>query len=371
MRKKILFVIPSLAKNGAENVLVMILQHLNRERFQPAVLSFHSRNDFGSDIPDDVKILSLHKKNKWDNLNILFRLSKVLRDENPDLICSFITYTNYLCSMAKSFSRIKTPLIISERTYLSLAIQLQKYIAIKQILIRHYYPKADAIICVSQGVYHDLVAHVGITQKQYKIIYNPIDLNKIQNLALEEVDHSWFSDSIPVLVACGRLIPPKNFPLLLKAISLVIKSMPVRLIVLGEGTLRNNLINTTAHLGISKNVSFLGYQKNPYKYMARAKGFILSSSFEGFGNVIIEAMACGTPVISTRCPSGPDEIISDGVNGILVPVNDAPAMAAAIKRLLSDPALQAQLAVQGKKRVTDFSIDKIITEYENYFLNFI
>jgi glycosyltransferase involved in cell wall biosynthesis len=371
MRKKILFVIPSLVKSGAEHILVMILQHLNREQFQPAVLTLDSRNDFGSEIPADIKLLSLHKKNKWDNLNILFRLAKVIQEENPDLICSFISYTNYLCSIVKYFSRNKTPLIISERTYLSLALQLEQHIAIKRTLIRYYYPKANAIICVSQGIYNDLVKHIGVKQNQYKIIYNPIDISKIQKLALEDVNHSWFSENIPVFVACGRLVPQKNFSLLLNAVSLVLKSIPIRLIILGEGELRSSLIDLTAQLGIANSVSFLGFQQNPYKFMARAKGFILSSSLEGFGNVIIEAMACGTPVISTRCPSGPEEIITDGVNGIFVPVNNAPAMATAIKRLLSDTALQTQLVLQGKKRVADFNLEKIIAEYENYFLNFI
>ncbi|MFB3895733.1 MAG: glycosyltransferase [bacterium] len=371
MQKKIVFVLPSLVKHGAENVLVTILQYLNRERFEPVLLYFDSQNNFGNSIPSDIKIRSLQKRNKSDNVRIFFRLSKVLREENPDLICSFITYANYLCLMAKSYCRINAPLIISERTKLSLALPLEQYITIKQMLIRRYYPKANGVICISQGVYQDLISYAGIKPDQGKVIYNPVDIDKIKNLAQESVDHPWVNEYIPVLVACGRLVPQKNYPLLLNAFKLVSQSMPVRLMILGEGALRNNLVATAATLGISENVSFLGYQQNPYKYMARAKGFVLSSSIEGFGNVISEAMACGTPVISTRCNSGPDEIISDGINGILVPGNDVPAMAAAIKRLLSTPTLQTELAKEGKKRVADFSVDKIIAEYEKYFLSFI
>ncbi len=140
-----------------------------------------------------------------------------------------------------------------------------------------------------------------------------------------------------------------------------------RLVILGDGGKRSNLEKLARQLGIERQVTFLGFQTNPFKYLARSDIFVLSSLWEGFALVIVEAMACGIPVISTRCPSGPDEIITDGVNGLLVPVADETALAEAILRLLKDKKLAVKLAQAGTKRAEDFAITKIIKQYEAIF----
>jgi glycosyltransferase involved in cell wall biosynthesis len=168
----------------------------------------------------------------------------------------------------------------------------------------------------------------------------------------------------PVIIACGRLTYPKNYQLLLEAFARTQKQINSRLLILGQGEERTSLGELTHKLEIQDKVIFLGFQKNPFKYMAISDIFVLSSRWEGFPNVILEAMACGVPVISTRCPYGPDEVITDGINGILVPVGDKDVMADAIIRLLKDKKLREQLIMGGTKRAEDFRIEKMVAEYE-------
>ncbi|MDI6783327.1 MAG: glycosyltransferase [bacterium] len=367
MRKKILFVIPALVGGGAEKVMLLLLQELNRDRFHPQLLVFENQNDYPTETPTDVNLISLNKKGRWDNFRLVFSLAKVFKTEKPDLLCSFLTYTNWLTLLARMVSGLPIPLVISERSHLTKNLTQQKFKSVRRWLIRSLYPKANAIVCISKGIETDLISNFGVRPEQCKVIYNPIDINHTQTLSQESTDFPWFQEKIPVLIACGRLTRQKNFELLLKTFAILLKTTPVRLLILGKGELETELKKMAAQLRVSEQVAFLGFQPNPFKYMARAQAFVLSSSWEGFGNVIIEAMACGIPVIATRCPSGPDEIITDGVNGRLVPTEDAFQLAETIKELLQDPALRNRLAAQGLRRANDFSIVQKVNEYETLF----
>jgi Glycosyltransferase len=182
-----------------------------------------------------------------------------------------------------------------------------------------------------------------------------------------KIEHPCFKDNIPVIIAFGRLIPRKGFVDLIKAFHLVCSQLPSRLVFIGEGDERQRLEELVAKLHLKESVLFLGYQENPFKFIGQSRIFVLSSHREGFANVIIEAMACGAPVISTRCPSGPDEIISDGENGLLVPVGDVDALAEAILKLLKDEPLRKRLAEAGRRRAEDFGVEKMVAEYERVF----
>ena len=151
-------------------------------------------------------------------------------------------------------------------------------------------------------------------------------------------------------------------------LKLVLEKTPVRLMILGDGPEKEKLTHLAFQMGLSKDVAFLGFQENPFKYMKKASVFVLSSLQEGFGNVIIEAMACGAPVISTNCPTGPGEIIQHMENGILVPVGGQQQMAQAILAVLENPALAKKLSLEGKKRAEFFSVEKSVKEYEKVFL---
>lgn len=366
-RKKIMFIIPSLAGGGAEKVLVMILRYLDRERFEPVVVMFGVINDYKEDIPAGIRIISLNKRSRFDNLLLVPSLFSVIRDERPGLICSFLYYANFISVLARKISGLDIPLICTEHSILSEALKQARFLDLTRVLIKKLYPSADCVVSVSKGVKDDLVSNFGILEGRTFIIHNPVEFERVQLLGKEELKHPWFEEDIPVIVACGRLTVAKNYSLLLRAIALVSKSTPVRLVILGDGELRDELKSLAEKLGIQGNAMFLGFQVNPFKFMSQASVFVLSSSFEGFGNVIIEAMACGTPVVSTSCPSGPVEIISNLVNGILTPVDSEKEMADSILSVLSDRRLREKLITEGRKRAEEFDIKRTINVYEDLF----
>lgn len=365
--KKILFVIPSLAGGGAERVLIYLLQYINRNSFCPILVIFHKTNAYANQLPKDVVTFNLNKKGPLDFFRLISRLSKIIKREEPDLILSFLTYTNYLTLIAKSYSGYKIPVILTEHSTLSKSLTNERFEYIKKRIILQFYPKAESIIAVSQGVKDDLIENFFPFHNRISFIYNSIDIERISNLAREKVHHPWLRNDIFLIVSAGRLTIAKNYPLLLKAIAVLKDQSNVRLMILGEGEDRSMLERLGKELGIYDRVNFTGFQSNPFKYIARATVFVLSSSWEGFGNVIIEAMACGVPVIATHCPYGPDEIITDGVNGLLVPVGDIDAMAKAILRLLKDETLRLNLVEAGKQRAEDFRVEKMVAEYERVF----
>lgn len=375
MKKKILFVIPALRGGGAERVLVVLLRHLDRSRFEPVLFVFETIDDYRDELPQDIRVIamdSLDKAGMAGNIRLIAALASAIRQEVPDIICSFMEYTNHLTSLAKRIACSHALLCFTYHGDMSQYYRpgrLRSTRLIKWFLHHIIYPKATKVVCVSKGVMDDLVNNWRLPRTKAIVIHNPVETGRIKNMVLESVDHLWFRQDIPIIVACGRLATEKNYPLLLRAFAMAsTDKVGLRLIILGEGKLKAELSFYTEELGISDRVAFLGFQKNPFKFIARAKVLVLSSMWEGFGNVLVEAMACSTPVISTICPSGPDEIITDGVNGLLVPVNDDDALAHAMIRLMNDEPFRKQLAEAGRVRAEDFNVQKIVKAYEALFL---
>ena len=232
------------------------------------------------------------------------------------------------------------------------------------------YPKADQIVAVSNGAAESLSEFSKIPIHKIKAIYNGvIDVNKLK-LSQEKVDHPWFGPQQvdePVIVAVGRLQAQKDYPMMLKAFALVRNKRKAKLLILGEGELRKELENLANTLGISTNVSFHGFESNPFKFLANADVFALSSQFEGLPTVLIEALACGCSVVSTNCPSGPEEILEKGKFGTLVNVGDENAFSDGLLAVLeakvsSEKAENQQktiLANHGQK----FNVDTAFEEY--------
>lgn len=368
LKKKILFVIPSFCGGGAERALVLLLKYLDRERFAPVAVTLDSQNAYADDFPVDVRNICLNKRGKLDNLRIVFALAKVFKDEAPDVIVSVLPTTNMLSVLAKKLSKVASPLLLTEQGNLTLDIDKSDKRFIRRRLIRRIYPRADGYICVSNGVRDDLVENWGINAGKTVVINNPVETERVKALATEEADHPWFRQGLDVIVSCGRLTVQKNYPLLLRAFAGVLKARPdTRLLMLGEGELAMALSSYAKELGVADKVDFLGFQKNPFRFIAAGRAFVMSSLWEGFPLVLIEAMTCGSPVISTRCPSGPEELITDGGDGLLVPVNDENALSGAILRLLTDERLRKRIGLAGAGRAVDFSAEKIARDYERLF----
>lgn len=239
-------------------------------------------------------------------------------------------------------------------------------------LMRRYYRQADGVVAVSRGVAEDAVDYLMIPTHKMVTIYNPIATDEVLRLSNAALSHAWLDDrSVPVILGIGRLVEQKNFPLLMRAFASVRKDRRVRLIILGgdessPGQCRHKreLSDLASSLGVSDDVEMPGYVSNPHAYLSRAALFVLSSRFEGFGNVLIEALLCGCPVVSTDCPSGPAEILQDGRYGRLVPVDDEEALAEAMTSVLDRPPDKELLRARGK----EFSVSRAVGLYAEVML---
>jgi glycosyltransferase involved in cell wall biosynthesis len=226
--------------------------------------------------------------------------------------------------------------------------------------MRVLYPSADAVVAVSAGVADGLASRAGLRRDRITVIHNPIVTPEIAEKAAAGLDHPWFAPGqSPVFLAAGRLTVQKDYPTLLRAFAQLRQRRAARLVILGVGELRDELAAQVSSLGLAADVEFAGFQENPFAFMRRAAAFVLSSAWEGFGNVLVEALACGTQVVSTDCPSGPAEILDGGRFGHLVQVGDASALAAAMEAALVHP-LPAELL---RERAQIFSIDAALDRY--------
>ncbi|MEN3014401.1 MAG: glycosyltransferase [Endomicrobiia bacterium] len=365
--RKIIFVIPSLSGGGAERVLVNILKYLDRSRFFSKVIVFEPKNDYEEDTPGDIEIICLNKKSRFDFFKLLLLLSKKLKEEKPDLVVSSLSYANYLTLLANRIFKLNFSIVITEQNYPDMEISTQRFSSLHKFLMKKTYSFASAVIAVSKGVKENLCENYGVNENKCFVIYNCVDFDNIREKLKENVNHLWFEERIPIIISCGRLSLQKNYPFLLRSFKKVLNLIDARLVILGKGELEEFLKKYTEELGIKERVLFLGFQRNPFKYIAKSTIFVLSSSFEGFGNVLLEAMACGVPVISTDCPFGPNEIIKNGENGILVPVNDEDALCNAIVKLLKDKELREKLVLNGLKTVQNFDVKNMVLNYEKIF----
>jgi len=290
-------------------------------------------------------------------------LAHYLHNAQPDALLSAKTPANLVAIWAKRLAKATTRIVLSERTHLSTgARQSSKWRwRFMGPLIKEVYPQAERIVTVSRGVADDLATTTGLPRETIGTIYNPILTTEIAEKSKAPPSHPWLHSTIilPVILGVGRLVPQKDFSTLLKAFAYVQKKYPSRLLILGEGRMRASLESMALELGIAENVSFPGFEPNPYAFMARASVFVLSSAWEGLPNALIEALACGCPVVSTNCPSGPQEILDNGAFGALVPVGDDRALGEAIIQTLKHPPNADRL----RARAAEFDIHTIAEQY--------
>ncbi len=345
---RIFFLIPTLKGGGAERNVINLIRNLDRNAYELTIVTGRIGGILESELAKDITIKNLKCKNL---VSLFFKLNALLKVEKPDILVSALPHINTISMMVKSFSSIKTKVILTEHTTVSslstTARTLVKRLIARFILplfVKLFYPSANEIICVSNGVKEDLSSMIG-NLPNLKVIYNPVFNNSIKELSKESLldDEYLFARENPVIIAVGRLIKAKDYPTLLKAFKQVLNAVPARLVILGEGPEEDHLKKIALETGIDNQVTFLGFKSNPYKYMARSSVFVLSSVREGFGNVIVEAMACGVPVVATDCKSGPGEIINNRVNGLLVEPQNDKALADGIITILKDPIFAKEL----------------------------
>lgn len=292
----------------------------------------------------------------------VFSLCRYLLAQRPVSILSYLNDSNLNLMLAALVCRGDTRYLPSVRNHISTASQRirSKWLGSVPILMRRYFALADLVVAPSVGVGEDVMAITGLPRSRIAVVHNPVFRPEIIELSHQSVDHPWLCDSAaPVMVAAGKFKPQKDFATLLKAFARLRGKRPLRLLILGEGGERSALEGLVDQLGVAADVDMPGYVENPYPYFRQASVFVLSSAWEGLPNVLIEAMACGCPVVATDCPSGPAEILDRGRIGRLVPVGDVTAMAAAIDATLDAPAPR-ELFVE---RAKHYSYDGVVADY--------
>lgn len=359
VKPRIALILSSFEIGGTQRVMLHLADGLIKEGFVVDVVAVKARGPFINIVPTEANLVDLGAKRALFAIPALIRY---LRKNQPDAVLSGLTHINIAALISRFFSGISTRLIVSERNNLT-----QKKIHKPKLwdqflyaIVNLFYPFADAIVTVSKDVACDLVQATKLDPKKIIPIYNPIPVDEVRDSSTAKISHPWFSDdTIPVILSVGRLHQQKDYPNLIKAFNVLRQRKPVHLMIIGEGEERlaiEKIIDASPH---SDDICLMGKIDNPYPYMAQADVFVLSSEWEGFGNVLVEALACGATVVSTDCHSGPREILEDNKYGLLVPVNDPMALADAIERSLANPFS----AKQGIARARDFSVEKAVAQY--------
>lgn len=358
---RIAIFLPSLNGGGAERVMVTLANAFAARGYEVDLVLAAAQGPYLKDVSAAVRIVDLKAGRV---IMALLPLMRYLRRQRPVAMLTAMTHANVVALLARRLARVPTRLVVSERTTISVEVDRAQDLAARIIyaLVPKLYSRAAGIVAVSQAAAADLVGFAGLPASGVEVIYNPFDLDRIQTLAAGPLMHPWFvPGQPPVILAIGRLNEAKDYPALIRAFARLRKSRAARLLILGEGELRSSLEALVGECGLTTDgVQMPGFVVNPFAYLARCGVFVLSSRWEGLPGALIEAMACGAPVVSTDCPSGPREILESGRWGTLVSVGDEEAMAKAIDSVLSTPRTQLP---EVRQRAADFEHGKAVDAY--------
>ncbi|CAN5821245.1 glycosyltransferase [soil metagenome] len=336
-RSPIAFFLPSVRGGGAQRVIVNLAQGITERGIPVDVVLATAEGVFLDDLPPTVRVVDLGVRRLRESI---LPLTGYLRRERPRVLVSSMSHANLIALWSARLARRSTPVMVTVHNTMSQSTPDQGGLAgrLSMRLLRTFYPLARSIVAVSRGAADDLVRTSGLSRERVEVVYNPVITPHLLALARKPPDHPWFdAGQPPVILAVGRLTRQKDFHTLIRAFAEVRRSRPARLIVLGEGEDRPGLEALIREQGLAGDVALPGFRDNAMAFMANSALFVLSSAWEGLPTVLIEALAVGTRVVSTDCPSGPREILGDGRLGALVPVGDAPALARAMIQALEGP----------------------------------
>lgn len=362
--RRIAVFVPTLGGGGAERAMLNLSGGLAVRGHDVRLVLRRAEGPYLKLVPPDVTVVDLAARRL---LSAAPALRRWMAAERPDVLLSTMAYTNAMAVLVTRAMRGRPVVVLNEQVNLTRWINGAEGSArdrLMPLMLRATYGSADAVTAASDGVARDVEQLAGMARGRVEVIANPVVTPDIASRAAEPVDEPWLAPGAPpVILAIGRLTPQKDFPTLLRAFALLRDRPTTRLLILGEGPDRAALEARARELGVADRVRMPGFVDNPFAYLARARLFVLSSEYEGFGNVVAEALAVGTPVVSTDCESGPAEILENGRHGRLVRVGDAGGMAAAIRCVLDEPARREALAA----RAAAFSPGAIAAEYETLF----
>ena len=396
-RSRVALVLPDLSGGGAERSVLELATGLAVRGYAVDIVVFRNRVHYPTEVSANVRLFVVENRpdertkqhasgllQRFEQLDAVSRRSDCLRMARalkwdplclpgPRLIREARAVATYLENeepdcILPSLPRAKAATLLASRLMKEnppVIPVLRNFVPARRLRHRrrymHLFPFATHFVGISQGVSESLADVIRIPKERITTIYNPVVTPRIRSQMALPPEHPWFSDNgPPVIVSAGRLATQKDHVTLIKAFARLAARRPCRLVIVGEGKLRRRLDRLIGRLGLSSRVSLPGWVDNPYSLMARAACFALSSRHEGLGRVLIEALACGCPCVSTDCPAGPAEILQSGNVGALVPVGDDAALAEAMERVLESPPRQGML----EERAAYFSSERAVAAYD-------
>lgn len=360
------FFIPDLTVGGAEQVTVTIVNGLSARGYNVELLLSRSKGKLYSQLAShvDVVVLPPSRTSVFGvGANVPW-LASYLRRKEPAALFPHLCHVSLVSLATDRVLDADTFVFPTHHSALTASRNPSPRDRIVKRLVPYFYPLADRIIAVSAGVADSLVDGTSLNRGDISVLHNPVDVKSVRTRAQQSVDHEWLNDeNRDVVLFVGRIAEQKDLKTWLRTFATVHERKPdTRALILGQGPEREEIKTFADQRGIGDVVSLPGFVENPYGYMARSDVFLLSSRYEGLPTTLIEALACGCPIVATDCPSGPREILVDGTYGSLVPVGDASGLADAVCAILADSVPAEKL----RARADDFSPDAVFDEYEAF-----
>lgn len=356
------FYLPHLHAGGLEKVVLNFMCGLDRGRVRPVLILGRREGSLLELVPPDVDVRDLGGKPARKSV---FLLARHLRDCGADIVYSGTNATNYTAILAGAVRRGRTLVIASEHTTPSIFLRDVRWRRLRVAAMRLLYPRAAAVAVPLAEVGDELREILGLPNLAISVQPNPVITGEFADLCARTPEIPLPPPTVPLVAATGRLDPAKGFDVLLRAMAILGDlPSPPHLVIMGAGQELDSLRRLAHELGVQDRVQLAGHVRNPFAIMKRAAVAVMSSRREGFGNVLVEAMACGVPVVSTDCPVGPRVILEGGKLGVLVPPEDPAALAGAIAAILKDPQRAAGLRAAGLRKAAEYEVSRTVRIFQ-------